>query len=132
MARRLFHFGASNQEESSRNNRTSVKSSKQALVVYASKSWWMNRLTGSRQDEAMKQTGSHLSGAASFTLRCEMQTTGLHPQAQRQAPSLAVPPGPSKSESKEQRTNAELQIGAEPRLAAWGLWSAKQAADNAA
>lgn len=68
----------------------------------------------------MKQTGSHLSGAASFTLRCEMQTTGLHPQAQRQAPSLAVPPGPSKSEvseSKEQRTNAELQIGAEPRLA---------------
>lgn len=75
------------------------------------------------------QTGSHLSGAASFTLRCEMQTTGLHPQAQRQAPSLAVPPGPSKSESKEQRTNAELQIGAEPRLAAW---SAKLAADNAA
>lgn len=80
------------------------------------------------------QTGSHLSGAASFTLRCEMQTTGLHPQAQRQAPSLAVwqfpqARGPSKSESKEQRTNAELQIGAEPRLAAW---SAKQAADNAA
>lgn len=53
MARRLFHFGASNQEESSRNNRTSVKSSKQTLVVYASKSWWMNRLTGSRQDEAL-------------------------------------------------------------------------------
>lgn len=41
MARRLFHFGASNQEESSRKHRTSVKSSKQALVVvvYASKSW---------------------------------------------------------------------------------------------
>lgn len=53
MARRLFHFGASSQEESSRNNRTSVKSSKQALVVYASKSWLMNRLTGSRQDEAL-------------------------------------------------------------------------------
>jgi len=94
MARRLFHFGASNQEESSRNNRTSVKSSKQALVVYASKSWWVNRLTGSRQDEA--------SDGITSVWRCI-----LHPplrdandgppspgaEAGPQSGSLAVPPG---------------------------------------
>lgn len=127
MARRLFHFGASNQEDSSRNNRTSVKSSKQALVVYASKSWWMNRLTGSRQDEA--------SDGITSVWRCILHpplrdaNDGPPSPGAEAGPHLAVPPGPSKSESKEQRTNAELQIGAEPRLAAW---SAKQAADNAA
>lgn len=130
MARRLFHFGASNQEESSRNNRTSVKSSKQALVVsHASKSWWMNRLTGSRQDEALDGRhhiclALHPSPSAA---RCKRRAS--IPRRRGRPPVWQFPPGPSKSESKEQRTNAELQIGAEPRLAAW---SAKQAADNAA
>lgn len=118
MARRLFHFGASNQEESSRKHRTSVKSSKQALVVvvYASKSWWMNRLTSSRQDEADGTTSVWRLHPSPSAARCKRRAS--IPRRRDRPPVWQFPQAPASLKSLRAKNNAQTQnYRLEPSLA---------------